>query len=257
MTETRELADKKSGEAGTRAKQRYDRFVRSSILLYGDRVLVRNLSEWGGPGKQCSHWEDRIHIVVSRKGEDSPVYEVKLEASTGGNRTLHRNLLLPWKNLPMQIPNKTSQKRERRVRKDKCSTAHQIPVPQAVDLSDGTCSNDEFTITPRKPRTHSQGVAISGSAHQGKVCSDHTVLEETEETGLESGNGKDPLTQNNNSPPDSPELELNDRHTHQQFWCTAVPASLIPTLVLVSSDLWLPGNVPAVSIYASTCVPDG
>ena len=26
MTETRELADKKSGEVGTRAKQRYDRY---------------------------------------------------------------------------------------------------------------------------------------------------------------------------------------------------------------------------------------
>ena len=53
----------------------------------------------------------------------------------------------------MKIPNKTSQKRERRVRKDKCSTAYQIPVPQAVDLSDGTCSDDEFTITPRNPYT--------------------------------------------------------------------------------------------------------
>ena len=170
MTETRELADKKSGEAGTRAKQRYDRFVRSSILLHGDRVLVRNLSEWGGPGKQCSHWEDQIHIVVGRKGEDSPVYKVKPEAGTGGNRTLHRNLLLPWKNLPMKIPNKTSQKRERRVRKDKCSTAYQIPVPQAVDLSDGTCSNDEFTITPRNPRTHSQRMQYRAAPIKGKYA---------------------------------------------------------------------------------------
>ena len=46
MTEAFKLADKKFGEADTRAKQRYDRFVRSSILLHGDRVLVRNLSEW-------------------------------------------------------------------------------------------------------------------------------------------------------------------------------------------------------------------
>ena len=153
MTEAYKLAGKKSSEAGTRAKQRYDRFGRSSILLHGDRVLVRNLSERGGPGKLRSHWEDQIHIVVSRNGEDSPVHEVKPEAGTGGNRTLHKNSLLPCKNLPMKIPNKNSQKRERRVRKDKCGTAYQIPAPQAVDLSDSTCSDDEFTITSRNPHT--------------------------------------------------------------------------------------------------------
>ena len=311
MTEAYKLASKKSSEAGTRAKQRYDRFGRSSILLHGDRVLVRNLSERGGPGKLRSHWEDQIHIVVGSKGEDSPVYEVKPEAGTGGNRTLHKNLLLPCKNLPMKIPNKTNQKRERRVRKDKCSTAYQIPVPQAVDVSDGTCSDDEFTITLRNPytgQTVEEAVtdelakpsveekrpkstqsedAISGSAHQGKVCNYPTVLEETEETGLESGNGQDPLTHNNNSLADSPELEPRPkRQTHPQavlmyntqqcFWksitslrysssslesrftnCRAVPASLIPTFVPVSSDPWLPGNVLAVSTHATTCVPDG
>ena len=168
MTETRELADKKSGEAGTRAKQRYDRFVRSSILLHGDRVLVRNLSEWGGPGKQCSHWEDQIHIVVSRKGEDSPVYEVKPEAGTVGTEPYTgtcycHGKIFPWKS-------QTSQKRERRVRKDKCSTAYQIPVPQAVDLSYGTCSNDEFTITPRNPRTHSQWMQYRAAPIKGKYA---------------------------------------------------------------------------------------
>ena len=107
-------------------------------------------------------------------------------------------------------------------------------------MADGTCSNDEYTIIPRNPHTRQtveeavteelvkpsveekplkptqSGDAISGNAHRGKV------LEETEETGLESGNGQDPLTQDNNSPPDSPELNLglNDRDTHQQFWRT-------------------------------------
>ena len=66
MTEAYKLAGTKSSEAGTRAKQRYDRLVRSSILRPGDRVLVRNLRE---RGKLCSHWEDQIRIVVSRKGD--------------------------------------------------------------------------------------------------------------------------------------------------------------------------------------------
>ena len=90
MTEAHELAGKKSSEVGARAKQRYDRFVRSSVLLPGDRVLVRNLSERGGPGKLRSHWEDRVHVEVSRKGDDSRVYEVKSETGSDGSRTRHR-----------------------------------------------------------------------------------------------------------------------------------------------------------------------
>ncbi|PFX13251.1 hypothetical protein AWC38_SpisGene22686, partial [Stylophora pistillata] len=209
MTVAYRLAGKKSSEAGTRAKQPYDLFVRSLILLPGDRVLVHILRERGGPGKLRSHWEDQIHKVVSRKGEDSPVYEVKPDTGLGRNRILHRNLLLPCNNLPINIPNGFSQRREGRTEKDKRSTACQIPVPQAEELEDGTCSNDEYTITPgnpytgqfideavteelakssveeKQPRPTQSEDAISDHAHPGKVISDRTVLEETEESGLE------------------------------------------------------------------------
>ena len=72
MTEAYELAGKKSCEVGARAKECYDRFVRSSVLIPGDRVLLRNLSERGGPGKLRSHWEDQVHVVGSRKGVIAP-----------------------------------------------------------------------------------------------------------------------------------------------------------------------------------------
>ena len=49
MTEVYELASKKSNEEGARAKQRYEHRVRGVVLQPGDRVLVRNLSERGGP----------------------------------------------------------------------------------------------------------------------------------------------------------------------------------------------------------------
>ena len=77
MREAYALATKNSKSA-TDGKKQYDRKVRFSILKPGDRVLVRNLSERGGPGKLRSFWEQQIHIVVKQNG-DLPVYEVRPE----------------------------------------------------------------------------------------------------------------------------------------------------------------------------------
>ena len=85
-----------------KAKGYYDQKVRRATLQIGDRVLVRNLSERGGPGKLRSHWEDSIYIVVNQKRPDSSVYEVKPEAGNGPTRTLHRNLLFLCNTLPVE-----------------------------------------------------------------------------------------------------------------------------------------------------------
>ena len=93
MKQAYQLAAKRSHSSGEKAKGYYDQKIRHATLQIGDRVLVRNLSERGGPGKLRSHWEDSIYIVVNQKRPDSPVYEVKPEAGNGSTRTLHRNLL--------------------------------------------------------------------------------------------------------------------------------------------------------------------
>jgi len=74
------LALKSAMKSATRGKRNYDRRVRSSALQVGDRVLVRNLAPRGGPGKLHAFWEDEIHVVIARKGEGSPVYDVRPES---------------------------------------------------------------------------------------------------------------------------------------------------------------------------------
>ena len=69
-------------------------------MQVGDCVLVGNLTPRGGLGKLRAFWEDQIHTAVARKGEGSPVYDVRPESSQGPTRTLHRNLLLPCDYLP-------------------------------------------------------------------------------------------------------------------------------------------------------------
>ena len=89
---------KKSADTG---KRQYDKKVRHTALCEGDRVLVRNMTERGGPGKLRSYWEREIY-VVTKKRKDMPVYEVKPESGDGWGRVLHCNLLLPCSILPVE-----------------------------------------------------------------------------------------------------------------------------------------------------------
>ena len=94
MKEAYELARQNISKSADDGKKQYDRKVRFSSLQPGDQVLVRNLTERGGPGKLRSHWEQEVHLIVEQKG-DLPVYEVTPEGRKGKSRILHSNLLLP------------------------------------------------------------------------------------------------------------------------------------------------------------------
>ena len=130
-------------------KEQYDKEVNSSLLIPGGRVLACNLTPRGGPDKLCSFWEQDIYIVVTRMGTEIPVYKVRPESAKGRECVLHRNLLLPCNNLPIEQPHAVRRANPRR-------TATHKPLVQpkshflytADDTHEQNESEDEISFDP-------------------------------------------------------------------------------------------------------------
>lgn len=83
MTEAYRIANNNSLSSSAKGKSYYDQKARGVILKPGDRVLVRNVGERGGPGKLHSYWEERIY-VVKEQVSDNPVYVIHPESGNKG-----------------------------------------------------------------------------------------------------------------------------------------------------------------------------
>ena len=117
-------------------------------LENGDRVLVRNLTPRGGPGKLRSHWEEEVYVVVDQKGSN-PVYTVVPEGHKGKSRVLHRNLLLPCPYLPLNLPQEPANLYPPE------PATHHSPDSATSDSSHSDNSDDDEphqTIPQRTPR---------------------------------------------------------------------------------------------------------
>jgi len=142
MTEAYNTAREKAALTGQRGKKYYEKKLNFTILQPGDRVLVRNLTPRGGPGKLRAYWEDKVHVVVKQNGE-GPVYQVRPEGQGGRTRTLHRNILLPCDFL-VNDDNQLVENREP-PRTQRTQRAERLERDQQVDetTSDGSESEDE------------------------------------------------------------------------------------------------------------------
>lgn len=55
MRQAYDVASSAIQQLSARSKEYYDRMASSAVLLPGNHVLVKNLSERGAPGKLLSH----------------------------------------------------------------------------------------------------------------------------------------------------------------------------------------------------------
>ena len=157
MKEAYAIAQKRSSASAERNKHLYDKKVRCVDLQPNDRVLVRNLSERGGPGKLRAFWEKEIYVVIRRIDPLSPVYEVKRETGKGPSRVLHRNLLLPCNDLPKEDPvalqnrpNKSHESRNRRSRVSPRLQNRTVPVKKTMLEEDSSSDEEAIVIIQRE-----------------------------------------------------------------------------------------------------------
>jgi transposase InsO family protein len=131
MKEAYKIATENSAKSSAKGKKHYDSRLMSAVLRQGDRVLVKNLLEKGGPGKLRSFWEKDVYVVLRRVSNDSPVYEVRRENGKGRIRRLHRNLLLQCNSLPIEKPTVSGDSRKKRQKA--CSSVPGKLISDSID----------------------------------------------------------------------------------------------------------------------------
>ena len=156
------MACSNSRKAANQGKHQYDKKVRTVELVTGDRVLVRNLTPRGGPGKICSFWEQGIYPVVDKKG-DTPVYEVAPESGKGKNRIIHRIMIKQCNELPVETLTRNVQMHQDPLINRSCCDRPPTPCPK--ELIDDELESEEEEVLSLFPNDLKQ---VRPSQHNHK-----------------------------------------------------------------------------------------
>ena len=138
MEQAYKIVAEKSGQSMQRGREAYNRKANTSSFESGDRVLVKQLLERGGPGKLRSFCEDKVYVVIRCIEQTGAVYEEQHEDGSGHKRILHRTAM----NLPSEPDRNVPLKRQRQ-RSAPTVATRQRPVPNAEGEADSTASLED------------------------------------------------------------------------------------------------------------------
>ena len=154
LTEAYALADKHPRAQGQANKRRYDRRVRPSGLAIGGRGLLRNVAIHERR-KLSNRWLPDVYVVLRQQGgEGSPVYVLRREDGEGGERTLHRNLLLNCDCLPLPEEPTYRAKPQRRTPRPRTqlSATEDPPSRPNWESTDSESSDEPINANPHNER---------------------------------------------------------------------------------------------------------
>uniref|UniRef100_A0A669CSI1 Gypsy retrotransposon integrase-like protein 1 n=1 Tax=Oreochromis niloticus TaxID=8128 RepID=A0A669CSI1_ORENI len=162
MIEAYKIASTNTQHSSAKGKHYYDKRNRDVTLQPGDRVLVHNLAERGGPCKLKPYWEKTIYIVREQVG-DNPVYKVSPENRSHHTRTLHRNLLLKVSDLPVDITDASVPERPPRAKEKSNQPCETVEQRENGDAS-GSETDEEapcyWLQVPREPSWTNWDISI-------------------------------------------------------------------------------------------------
>ena len=158
MKDAYRIARERSDQRKAKDCEKRNKGTVASALVPGDRVLLRNLTPRGGPGKLRAFWEEHIYEVESLVGNSGVVYNIKREDGIGPSKTVHRNLLMPCDQLPIEKQPETKVKVERKTHrpsKNPRYTNRQAPLESPKqslgtdEEDDESCESQDFQgLTP-------------------------------------------------------------------------------------------------------------
>ena len=157
-------------------------------LVVGERVLVKNVRDKGGPGKLRSYWEQRVFTIIEKKSE--VVYTVLEEGEKNSEkaRVLHRNMLLPvsqW--FELEKPKKAERKQKvNKPKQDKQKKTDRNPEdPTNMQNSENEDENAEwvafYPMPERSEENFEPVVTVDISENEDELVESEAETEEYDE----------------------------------------------------------------------------